>query len=430
MVYKVTATVNGCEGPPTDYQINVVPNPTTAITFGDPTKRHSTPQIQLRGNIPEIGTGVWTQISGPNTVIIASQTQAETVITQHIPGIYKFKWTITNGDCTSSSELTITVNAPPVALNDYFIGSSKSPISGSLGTNDTDPDAPTSSLVFSKVSDPEKGTLTLNTNGTFTYIAPPNYEGIQNFIYKITDADGGQDTTTVTLRLYLVTTVSIKTNQSKIAEGGQLSISPVLAEAIHEDVTINIRYSGTATGADYVLKGKVPFLIKAGQKTTSQKVIITAIKDDVQEVDETVITEIGEVSSDFVNKGGGANLTITDQFPLTAPTTVKYENSEIKPDPLTSPNGDGLGNEEFFIYNISAFPDNEVVISNRWGSEVFRIKNYNNATNAFRGKANRGNLVNSDGDLQDGVYYYLIYTTGADQIKKTNKGYLILKRRQ
>lgn len=430
MVYKVTATVNGCEGVPADYQISVVPSPTTAITFGDQTKRYSTPQIPLKGNVPTIGTGNWSQISGLKTVTIDDPTKAEAVITGHVPGIYKFKWTITNGDCTSSADLNIIVNAPPVANNDYFKGSSKSLITGNLRSNDADSDGSLSMLVVSKVSNPEKGILTLNSNGTFTYVGEPGFVGTQTFIYKVVDADGGQDTATVTLRLYLVTTVTLASDKSQIMEGSQVYITPVLGAPIHEDVIIHIRYSGTADITDYSLLGDTPILIKAGETSTPQKVLLTVTKDDIKEPDETLVSEVDHVSSDYVNIGGGVHFTIQDGYPSTGPAIGKDENPDIKPDPLTSPNGDGLGNEEFFIYNISAFPDNEVVISNRWGSEVFRIKNYDNTTNAFRGKANRGNLVNAEEDLQDGVYYYLIYTKGADQIKKTNKGYLILKRRQ
>ena len=96
---------------------------------------------------------------------------------------------------------------------------------------------------------------------------------------------------------------------------------------------------------------------------------------------------------------------------------------------MTSPNKDGAGNEEFYIYNISAFPDNEVSIFNRWGNEVYKIRNYDNNGNAFRGRANKGLLTNTEEDLVDGVYYYLI-TTKVNGVSKTNRGYLILKRKK
>ncbi len=67
-----------------------------------------------------------------------------------------------------------------------------------------------------------------------------------------------------------------------------------------------------------------------------------------------------------------------------------------------SPNGDGI-NETFFISGLEQFPDNELSIFNRWGSRVFKQKNYHNK---WQGKY-RGE------DLPDGTYfYYFTYGDG------------------
>ena len=430
VVFKVWAVLNDCEGPTEDYTVNVVPSPTNALTYGDPTKRYSTPQILLKGNVPVIGSGHWTQILGPNTVSLTDPTSPETVITGHIPGNYMFRWTISNGDCTSSADLAIVVNAPPVAYSDYYKGSSRFPINGNVRTNDTDSDGLVTSLTVTKLSDPEIGKLTVNSNGSFTYVAEPGYVGTQTFTYKITDADGGQDKTTVTLQFYLVTKVTLTSDKSQLPEGSQTYITPVLADPIHEDVLIYLRYSGTADLNDYSVVGDIPIVIKAGETTSTQKILLSITKDDIKELDETLNTEVDHVSSDYVTIGAGIHFTVKDGFPTTGPELGKNENPEIKPDPLTSPNGDGIGNEEFFIYNISSFPDNEVAIFNRWGNEVYRVKNYDNKTNAFRGKANSGSLINNKEELLDGVYYYLIYTKTALQGKAINKGYFIMKRQK
>jgi gliding motility-associated-like protein len=57
---------------------------------------------------------------------------------------------------------------------------------------------------------------------------------------------------------------------------------------------------------------------------------------------------------------------------------------------IFTPNGDG-DNDVFFIRNLPASNAN-IIISNRWGSEVYNSKNYQNNWNA-------------DG-VSDGVYYY------------------------
>jgi gliding motility-associated-like protein len=65
---------------------------------------------------------------------------------------------------------------------------------------------------------------------------------------------------------------------------------------------------------------------------------------------------------------------------------------------LITPNGDGA-NDGFVIKNLDLYPENELVITNRWGQEVLSQKNYSNA-NPWNG-----------GDLQDGVYFYKFTAT-------------------
>ncbi len=60
---------------------------------------------------------------------------------------------------------------------------------------------------------------------------------------------------------------------------------------------------------------------------------------------------------------------------------------------LITPNGDNA-NDGFVIKNLDLYPENELVITNRWGQEVLSQKNYSNA-NPWNG-----------GELQDGLYFY------------------------
>ena len=52
-----------------------------------------------------------------------------------------------------------------------------------------------------KTSDPLKGTVVYNNNGTFTYTPHAGAEGPDSFTYKITDKDGDTSTATVTINL-------------------------------------------------------------------------------------------------------------------------------------------------------------------------------------------------------------------------------------
>ncbi|MEI8114072.1 MAG: Ig-like domain-containing protein, partial [Bacteroidia bacterium] len=70
-----------------------------------------------------------------------------------------------------------------------------------------------------------------------------------------------------------------------------------------------------------------------------------------------------------------------------------------------TPNGDG-DNDIWWIDGIEKFPDNEIMIFNRWGDKIIEFRNYDNNKVAWDGKNKLGNLVT------DGTYYYMIKING------------------
>ncbi len=81
-----------------------------------------------------------------------------------------------------------------------------------------------------------------------------------------------------------------------------------------------------------------------------------------------------------------------------------------------SPNGDGL-NDYWNIPMLNCYPDNNVLIINRWGSEVWSGDNYNNNSVRWTGQ----NMNNND--LPDGTYYYIITYGGIEK-----RGWVFIKR--
>jgi gliding motility-associated-like protein len=69
-----------------------------------------------------------------------------------------------------------------------------------------------------------------------------------------------------------------------------------------------------------------------------------------------------------------------------------------------SPNGDGV-NDSWVIDGISLFPENSVLIFNRWGDRVWGSKNYDNTNTVFDGRTTGG------AKLTDGTYFYIIETS-------------------
>ncbi|MBT8195164.1 MAG: hypothetical protein KJO64_01955, partial [Bacteroidia bacterium] len=80
--------------------------------------------VNMAGNTPTQGSGVWTKISGPPGETITTPSSATTSITGLIAGSYSFVWTITNSPCGISSDtMDVDIDALPTTAN--------------AGTNDT-----------------------------------------------------------------------------------------------------------------------------------------------------------------------------------------------------------------------------------------------------------------------------------------------------
>jgi gliding motility-associated-like protein len=83
-----------------------------------------------------------------------------------------------------------------------------------------------------------------------------------------------------------------------------------------------------------------------------------------------------------------------------------------------SPNGDDI-NEYFRIKNIEDYPDNELIIFNRWGNRVYEQKSYSNEK-PWTGYW--GNKI-----LPDGTYFYILDVV-IDGKKRKFSGHVELRR--
>ena len=79
----------------------------------------------------------------------------------------------------------------PLANDDTATTSEDTPVSGNLELNDKPSED--GGNVWSKMTDPEHGTVVVNSNGTFTYTPYQGYCGLDSFTYSLTDVDGDSD---------------------------------------------------------------------------------------------------------------------------------------------------------------------------------------------------------------------------------------------
>ncbi len=133
-IFEWTISNGTCPSSSDQVPITVDPNPTVSNAGPDQTLCTST--ATLAGNVPTIGTGMWTLISGSAT--ITTSTSASSGITALGVGTNVFRWTISNGTCPSSfDEVTIIRDPNPTNSNagpNQTICSSSSSLAGNAPT--------------------------------------------------------------------------------------------------------------------------------------------------------------------------------------------------------------------------------------------------------------------------------------------------------
>lgn len=106
-----------------------------------------------------------------------------------------------SGACDSGSGSQME-NAPPTANPISYPASTNAKLKiGAPGVlkNDTDPDGDDLTVASSPVKSPTNGSLTLNTDGSFTYTSEQDFTGEDSFTYEVADGNGNTDQATATI---------------------------------------------------------------------------------------------------------------------------------------------------------------------------------------------------------------------------------------
>jgi VCBS repeat-containing protein len=118
-------------------------------------------------------------------------------------GIDTFRYKICDNktpDKCDTALVTIEVLAPsallnlaPIAIDDSKILLINIPVSGNVALNDYDVENDV--LTFDTITNTINGALVFRTNGTFDYTPNPNFEGTDQFVYKVSDAEASDSAT-------------------------------------------------------------------------------------------------------------------------------------------------------------------------------------------------------------------------------------------
>jgi hypothetical protein len=148
-------------------------------------------------------------------------------------------------ESAKSGAVTVINGAPSAVANSYSVNEDVTlnvAASGVL-TNDTDPEGdPLTAIVASGVAN---GTLTLNSNGGFTYTPNPNFNGSDSFTYKAND--GALDSNAVTVT---ITVTAVNDRPLNAVPGGQQTpknTSRVFSNANNNLISISDLDAGGAT---------------------------------------------------------------------------------------------------------------------------------------------------------------------------------------
>ena len=97
--------------------VGLPPSPSNAGT--DQVFSCGTTNGTLAANTPPSGIGLWTQVSGPNTALIANIHDPQSTISSLVSGVYEFKWLVSSGPACDAQEsiVKVTVSSPLVVVN-------------------------------------------------------------------------------------------------------------------------------------------------------------------------------------------------------------------------------------------------------------------------------------------------------------------------
>ena len=161
----------------------------------------------------------WNAVSSTDTVAITSS-DASAVLPPNaalVAGAGSFaiiletpgSATVTASDFTDGSKtaglsaaIPVTDTAPIVVADSYTVTQDNTLYVAAAGvlTNDTDPEGQVIVVADPRpISGPSHGTLSLNTDGSFTYTPDPGYSGADSFTYQATDGYLTSSVATVTI---------------------------------------------------------------------------------------------------------------------------------------------------------------------------------------------------------------------------------------
>ncbi len=320
-IYVVTISDNICS---VQYTVNLnQPSPINVLAGSD-TAICAGSSIQLNGQLLPGQSGVWSSNSG---ITFVDNTDPRTIANNIQSGTSELTWTVTENGCTGSSTIEVhnyTFFIVDAGNDISLCGLISAPISGTIYTNFT---GTWNSSGLSGFDDP---------NSAVTFVTPVDY-AVDTITWTITNnACANSD--------YLVLTAYQPTS----ADAGDYA-SVCIAEA-------RLEARGYTFGSGF-------WSVQApGQASIANVLLPSTTVDSLLPGNTTFLWTV-------VNGACASTDTVSVYFDIMCDLEL--------PDAF-SPNGDGF-NDGYVIKGIEGYPVNLFRVFNRWGNEVYKKANYENA---------------------------------------------------
>lgn len=179
--WSTFSNTNGC---PANADYMTISYTASPVAGDDQTLCASTSTL-LRGNDFSALSGAtvaWTRVSGPNTPTIVAPSDYQTAITDLITGTYVFRYSLTDGACSLSDDITVTVTGlPTVDAGDDFVFCDGETITLSGNTPST------GTTAWERVIGENSGTFSAASSPSTTYGSISQNSDLYLFSYTVSD---------------------------------------------------------------------------------------------------------------------------------------------------------------------------------------------------------------------------------------------------
>ncbi|RKD14307.1 hypothetical protein BCY91_07415 [Pelobium manganitolerans] len=410
--------------------------------------------FNLSGNGPAGYTGLWTQKSGPSSATLTNATLANATATNLALGTYVFTWTLNlAGQCAVSDDVTVLVNAIPVAVPDDAVGKVNTSTNINVLVNDTDRDgnATIDKTTVTIKTQPAHGSLAVDpVTGVVTYT--PTTAGPDSFTYTVKDNHGAESTPAL-VNIAVPQPAKIGLAKAFISADEQAdesynakfvftisNFSNVALQNVSLTDDLTTTFGATpftivsltstdgllTTNAAYNGSSIIELLAPNNQlaaSATAKIELVVNVKlstgvfnfQNVAFAEGTSVLD-GTVTQDQSTDGLKPDPTTPEDVSPKDPTPVTFKVDKIFIPEGFSPNGDG--EHDTFVINNGGLTPLVLEIYNRWGNVVYKSNNY---VNDWDGRSNKGLSIGSD--LPVGTYYYIVNYNGKKYV-----GFITLNR--